>query len=188
MFSEDNFGGANRGPASMRPRSKRSNIFVDLGFFVLLIGCFTVVGYQYAPLLTTPGYNVAAGHISRLDFGGGGHYSSRRRYFDFVQVDYSYKVDKKTYRNSVTSVPLLELVSLVVIGLESETEKTGLAVRYDPADPQKSVPVEVIDCFTKAAMATYVCVGVVGTLLLVFAGLTNLSGEKLKSHRHDGIY
>jgi hypothetical protein len=192
MYSNQTFGGANRGPASMRPPSRRSNAFVDIGFVALIIACCGVVAFQYHPLLTTTGYNVAAGHIERVGFPYYYYsaYHSRSRssgldWFDFLRADFTYTVDGKSYHSSATSVPLITLLSWNALTLRPQA---GLAVRYDPADPKKCVPVEVIDSFSKCAIASYVAVFIVGFVFLFMAGMTNLSGEKWSISGNSDVY
>jgi hypothetical protein len=196
MYSNDSFGGANRGPSTMRPPSRRSNAFVDVGFLALIIAVAGILGFQYYPLLSTTGYNVAAGHVERVSYVWGytGYHSSYSRrpsrgdYFDLLKADYSFTTGGKTYHGSSISVPLVTFLSYDLLMLRDSTAASGLAVRYDPADPQKCVPVEVIDAFFRSALVTYICIFLVCSLFLMFAGMSNLSGEKWSPMRNSDVY
>src|ERR1700679_563642 len=130
MYPNQSFGGANRGPSSERQRSKRSNIVVDLGFIALAVSCVAVVGFQYSPLLTTSGYNVAAGHLTRIGFprryDDYSTYRSRRgSWVTMLQADFNYTTGGKAYHSTVTSVPIIGLISIGALGLAGETDKNG---------------------------------------------------------------
>jgi hypothetical protein len=201
MYSDQSFGGANRGPGSARPRSRRSNVFVDLGFVVLFVGCLAAVGCQYLPLLTTSGYNVASGHIDYVrecspfsaDDDYRYSYSSRRRsYLVSIHARYSYTPSGigggKQYTATAMSMPVFGIINFDTFTMKNDINSNGLNVRYDPNDPQKSVPVEIVDHFTKSALITYLLVFFVGLIMLTLAGMSNLSGEKWRPGMRTDAY
>ncbi len=194
MSFNDSFGGTNRGPGSGRPR-RRSNSFVDVGFMALVIGCSGAVAYQYLPMLSTAGYNVASGHLKRMGWqyyhpfsSGYSHYGRGRDYVDFLQADFTYTTGGQTYSSTVTSVPLISLLGFGDYVVNADLAKNVLSVRYDPSNPQKCVPVEVIDSYTKSALLTYGCVFFAGLVGLVLAGLTNLSTDTWRPGQRTDAY
>jgi hypothetical protein len=190
------FGGTNRGPASERKRIKptKSNMFVDFGTIALLLTCVLCVFWQYAPLLGTAGYNVASGHVTNAGFSSSGRsYSSSysygyrsRRGGAFVQsivADFDYTANGRSYSTSVRSMPVLIFTAMNVLNMKDEINKEGLAVRYDPNNPEKCVPVQVVNSFTGSVLVTMVLVFFVGLLLLALSGMANLSTDTWRPGR-----
>ncbi|MBS1989191.1 MAG: hypothetical protein JSS83_01670 [Cyanobacteria bacterium SZAS LIN-3] len=181
------FGGVNRGPAAERRKTRpaRSNMFVDFATVALLIGCGGAVVYQYWPLFSTSGYQVASGHLERmgLTFSGysaSGYTYSRRRnsYINFLEARYSFVANGRQYQYTVTSLPIFSLAALDTIGFENECRLNGLPIRYDPANPDNNVAAPVIECFGKAVLVSYVVVIFIGFIFIAMAGMSNLSGER----------
>jgi hypothetical protein len=153
-----------------------------LGFLALAIGCAGVVAYQYSPLLTTSSYNVASGHLKRLGFPYRSYSSSNSRYrrdsyISEIQADFTYTTGGKTYSSTLMSVPVITFFSFGNFDLDPQSGKNTLTVRYDPSDPQKCVPAEVLDSFTKSAFITYFCVFLAGSFGLIMAGMSNMGGD-----------
>ncbi|MBU6453482.1 MAG: hypothetical protein KGS72_17010 [Cyanobacteria bacterium REEB67] len=190
------FGGTNRGPASERKRIKptKSNMFVDFGTIALVAICGLCVFWQYAPLLGTAGYNVASGHITNLGLSSRGSsygssygygYRSRRggAFVQSIVADFEYTANGRSYSTSVRSLPVLIFTAVGVITMKDEINKEGLAVRYDPNNPEKCVPVQVVNSFTGSVAVTMVLAFFVGLLLLALAGMANLSTDTWRPGR-----
>jgi len=187
MYGNQSFGGANRGPASQKPR-RRSNIFVDFGTVALAVVCGGVIALQYAPLCTSTGFNVATGHLNGVGVQSSARSSSSyyayrsggrgRLLVSCLHADFSFTAASgKSYNSTVESVPIFTLAALNLMQLTDKTDRNGLTVRYDPNNPQNCVPVEVVECFGQTALFSYVIAFFVGLIVLALAGMANLSGE-----------
>jgi len=200
MPSDYSFGGSNRGPAAERRkiRPKRSNVFVDLAALGLLLGCGGAIAFQYWPLFSTTGYNVASGQLNNagLLYYGYSSYGvyhrpygrSRGGWFNMMKADYTFTANGKQYHSTVVSLPVIEMLALDTMSMTSESRANGLPVRYDPANPEKNVSVLVINHFGKAVAITYVCLFLSGMVAVILAGMSNISGEIWRPGRHNDVY
>jgi len=201
MISNNSFGGSNRGPESERRkvRPTRSNVFVDIATVALLLACGGAVAYQYMPLFSTSGYQVASGQLERagLSYSGYssynrsyGRYSSYRRggWVNMLEAEYTFTANGRQYHSRVTSLPVLTFTAFDLMSMANSSAGSNLAVRYDPANPDNNVAASVIENFGKSVLVSYIALFFVGLVLLTLSGMSNLSGEVWRPQRGNNFY
>ena len=199
MISNSSFGGSNRGPESERRkrRPSRSNAYVDIATVALLLGCGGAVAFQYMPLFSTAGYQVASGQLDSAGLVSSGYssynrgysrYGRRGSYINMLEAEYSFIANGKQYHSRVTSLPVLTFTAFDMMSMANSSARNNLAVRYDPANPENNVAAPVIENFGKSVLVSYIALFFLGLILLTLSGMANLSGEVWRPQRSNNFY
>jgi hypothetical protein len=156
---------------------KRSVRFVDFLFIALLCGGAALAGYQKLSTCAPAGWKGAIAQVTDVGFRPNYYFSAGRSRLSQAVVGYEFSApDGRIVHHEMTSFLVMLTYSNEVEALRNQR---SLLIYYCPTDPTQSTSDTVGTAFSFLVGWNYAVTSfVIGTIGVVFSGMSAMSGEK----------